>query len=1251
MNTKNIALVGMLLLSLAVFPVSDSFAIINTVDLQDEDYDEWNLIGNAVDKQTALSDNDKTTAIASGFNNDKQSFFVDVPLQLGTSVTSVTMFAEWQKGLDNDGSSYAGNSKFRFFISSGQSEFLEQSTFSADTALQSGKITYMTNPLTGNEWTVDDFDTTSFGVIQETDDKPIWISQFEVRLDIGDTVPPTVFPPSDIVAEGNVPNGAKVSYLVIATDNISSSENITILCATDETPSRNVDAVGDDVFFAHSSINPTVTTVGCTATDEAGNTSEPAMFSVSVSDTIPPAMSLLGKNPDLQLKQDDTETCPAYVDPGATVDDIVDENPTLDIENTVDLCNVSVYTNNYIGTDSTSNSNIISRNINVVDYYVAGHLPQIDFGSGYSIILENIGDMGTADEQIVTLQSIRNFGEPSQAIRDTIDVVVFEDLVTINGELVPSGLFLSETILFHNSIDPSFQTLLVEQGDVIIGTYDELTKKMTKVSSVVSAGRAGLQPNQIDPIRFFESDTYNFGQSATIIVKDYDKTGSDSGVLSVDITLTSAMNGNSITVPATRSADGDDFVTQQYFTFIEQGVNGGFFLLVESPEDTVTASTNVIQETATANLIEDAQTVLVDNYVPDLNDKVNCINSDADADTVCDAWEDNVEFVGLDIVTNDGKTYQLTCDPAATYASDPTGATVCPDPNVKDLYVEVDYMQFHKPNMAAIEDYANVLLNSNAIGAGGAVVGIHPHIFIDEQIDHFDNMGFGSGTADAPDFFDLKLTYFGQPSEKDPNVDSAQTIADRLNAKRQVFHYAIFGHNNANGGSGIGEVNGNDFAVTLGDFPAHIGTTGQQSATMLHETGHNLGLRHGGPDSPFTKDDELNCKPNYPSVMNYLYQFEGWNDNNGNGIVDLGEGANDGGLLANRPLDLSRWAYTIINEGRLYDSQKITGIPPLEYLVGGVNVDYQKVTNAVPIDWDQGPLTSAYMFSVNQFDEIPGCGIAEDDQDGNGIADTTLLRSYKDWTAINMNFRDQGTWDNGLLRFADPTPSPQIQDNFTVEPENVTPIVIVTDDLIVNGVIEIRQGDFWYPALIEVGNPHSSEIILKLDPGDGGAPTTFGPVSRGDELIYDDHQWNIAGTYSLTITVTNEFVNFCDDPGCVGIETITVVVLPAYDIEVDSPLVNSQYKTGRTIPVKFSVLDNGTPIETPTLPFLTTIQGNVESPANSNGRGSNDNSVIFDSSTVSYSFNLNTKNLSHGPLCIAIHTDDGGSKCIDIILK
>lgn len=42
----------------------------------------------------------------------------------------------------------------------------------------------------------------------------------------------------------------------------------------------------------------------------------------------------------------------------------------------------------------------------------------------------------------------------------------------------------------------------------------------------------------------------------------------------------------------------------------------------------------------------------------------------------------------------------------------------------------------------------------------------------------------------------------------------------------------------------------------------------EEATTLMHELGHNLGLRHGG-------GDHINWKPNYPSVMNYMFATNG----------------------------------------------------------------------------------------------------------------------------------------------------------------------------------------------------------------------------------------------------------------------------------------------------------------------------------------------------------------------------------------
>ena len=62
-----------------------------------------------------------------------------------------------------------------------------------------------------------------------------------------------------------------------------------------------------------------------------------------------------------------------------------------------------------------------------------------------------------------------------------------------------------------------------------------------------------------------------------------------------------------------------------------------------------------------------------------------------------------------------------------------------------------------------------------------------------------------------------------------------------------------------------------------------VGTSAVQTGTLLHELGHSLTLTHGGayyndPNNPSLASYDLNCKPNFVSVMNYLFQVRGFAD-------------------------------------------------------------------------------------------------------------------------------------------------------------------------------------------------------------------------------------------------------------------------------------------------------------------------------------------------------------------------------------
>ncbi len=84
------------------------------------------------------------------------------------------------------------------------------------------------------------------------------------------------------------------------------------------------------------------------------------------------------------------------------------------------------------------------------------------------------------------------------------------------------------------------------------------------------------------------------------------------------------------------------------------------------------------------------------------------------------------------------------------------------------------------------------------------------------------------------------------------------------------FHYVLLPHNydTNSGSSGQAEIDGDDLIVSLQCYLS----TENVANTIMHELGHNLNLRHGG-------DENLNYKPNYNSVMNYIYQFPGINNN------------------------------------------------------------------------------------------------------------------------------------------------------------------------------------------------------------------------------------------------------------------------------------------------------------------------------------------------------------------------------------
>src|SRR5208337_3807706 len=84
--------------------------------------------------------------------------------------------------------------------------------------------------------------------------------------------------------------------------------------------------------------------------------------------------------------------------------------------------------------------------------------------------------------------------------------------------------------------------------------------------------------------------------------------------------------------------------------------------------------------------------------------------------------------------------------------------------------------------------------------------------------------------------------------------------------------------------SGYSNVGGSDSVVSLGLWEQNTSQDMSKAATVVagtlfHELGHTLGLTHGGryydTSGTYIPTYEANCKPNFQSTMNYLFQLDG----------------------------------------------------------------------------------------------------------------------------------------------------------------------------------------------------------------------------------------------------------------------------------------------------------------------------------------------------------------------------------------
>jgi hypothetical protein len=108
--------------------------------------------------------------------------------------------------------------------------------------------------------------------------------------------------------------------------------------------------------------------------------------------------------------------------------------------------------------------------------------------------------------------------------------------------------------------------------------------------------------------------------------------------------------------------------------------------------------------------------------------------------------------------------------------------------------------------------------------------------------------------------------------------------------------------------SGISDIGGADSLISLGLWGPDGQTDQVQSGTLMHELGHAIGLTHGGltrtpAGGGYTFNFAPNCKSNYLSIMNYLFQvdlLDGNLDYSEQALTGLNESlASPAGILSN----------------------------------------------------------------------------------------------------------------------------------------------------------------------------------------------------------------------------------------------------------------------------------------------------------------------------------------------------------------
>jgi len=202
--------------------------------------------------------------------------------------------------------------------------------------------------------------------------------------------------------------------------------------------------------------------------------------------------------------------------------------------------------------------------------------------------------------------------------------------------------------------------------------------------------------------------------------------------------------------------------------------------------------------------------------------------------------------------------------------------------------------------------------------------------------------------------------------------------------------------------SGFSDIGGADSLITLGLWGDLGQTDPVQGGTFMHELGHSNGLTHGGlyfdTANTYYATFEPNCKPNYQSVMSYLFQV----DLLGNGVLDYSEQGlnplNEGSLPAGVTPTSGALAYST--------TKWYTPTQP-----GGVGTPATSHCDGTSLS-NTDPNPTMYLASGPANPTTPAWVTPQSDVNFDGTISANL-RGYNDWASLDL--RQMGATGSDVL--------------------------------------------------------------------------------------------------------------------------------------------------------------------------------------------------------------------------------------------